>query len=146
MVPWLSSDCEIHVQGDEPHLHNISFETHLTNSSSATLSQSNFEIEECSVDLLHNSFPKKPFLISLDEYFTFFGLRVFLDTEQLRQNTKRSLSIYGLREDPSLCSFSLWLETRPRWRNLLLTQSLSTHWVPCVPLWTWWWNPFPRTT
>lgn len=60
---------------------------------------------------------------------------------QLRRN-KRSLSIYGLREDPSLCSFSLWLETRPKWRNLPLTQSLPTHWMPCVPLW----NPFPGTT
>ena len=50
----------------------------LTNSSSATLSQSNFGVDECSVDLTHNYFPKKPFLISLDVYFTFSDWGVFL--------------------------------------------------------------------
>ena len=42
------------------------------------LSQSNFSVDECSVDLIHNFFPKKPFLISLDEYFTFSDWGFFL--------------------------------------------------------------------
>ena len=110
----------------------------LTNSSSATLPQSNFWVDECSVDLIHNFFQR---CLSWSHLKNISLFRIEGFSWQLRRN-KRSLSIYGLREDPSLCSFSLWLETRPRWRNLPLTQSLPTHWMPCVPLW----NPFPGTT
>ena len=56
----------------------ITLVVRLTNSSSATLPQSSFWVDESLVDLIHNFFPKMPFLISLEEYFTFSDWGVFL--------------------------------------------------------------------